>query len=63
MQAKRTLSMEHFQQEMEGVKAKVSEHTLDEAPMAYKNIFDVMKMQEDLVEARHHIRPLINIKA
>ncbi len=63
MQAKRTLSMEHFQQEMEGVKAKVSERTLDEAPMAYKNIFDVMKMQEDLVEARHHIRPLINIKA
>ncbi len=55
--------MEEFRHEMEGVTAKVSEHTLDEAPMAYKDIFEVMKMQEELVEVRHHVRPLINIKA
>ncbi|MES9822495.1 MAG: RtcB family protein, partial [Candidatus Thiodiazotropha sp.] len=63
MKAKKSLSMEEFRREMEGVTAKVSEHTLDEAPMAYKDIFEVMKMQEELVEVRHHVRPLINIKA
>jgi tRNA-splicing ligase RtcB len=62
-QAKRTLSMKNFREEMQGVTAKVSEHTLDEAPMAYKNIFEVMRMQQDLVDVTHHIRPLINIKA
>ncbi len=62
-QAKKTLVMDDFNREMNGIMAKVTTHTLDEAPMAYKNIFDVMKMQDDLVEVQHHVRPLINIKA
>lgn len=62
-QAKRILSMGDFREEMAGVTAKVSKHTLDEAPMAYKDIFQVMRMQADLIEVVHHIRPLINIKA
>ena len=47
---------------MEGVTALVEQSTLDESPFAYKNIFDVMKLQEDLVEVVAHIKPIVNIK-
>ena len=47
---------------MEGITARKTEDLLDESPMAYKNIFDVMELQKDLVEVQHHIRPIINIK-
>lgn len=64
--AKETLAMADFEREMRDsscVAAKVEESTLDEAPMAYKNIFEVMELQKDLVKVKHHVRPLINIKA
>jgi len=61
-QAKKTLSMDAFKQTMTGVQAKVCEGTLDESPEAYKNIFDVMQLQGDLVQRIHHIKPIINIK-
>ena len=47
---------------MKGVVGKIDKDTLDESPDAYKNIFDVMDAQKDLVEVLHHIKPLINIK-
>ena len=43
-------------------KYMVSEATLDEAPEAYKNIFEVMEMQKDMVEILYHIKPILNIK-
>lgn len=61
-QAKLTLSTDKFVAEMKGVTAKIDEETLDESPMAYKNIFDVMDAQKDLVEIVAHIKPIINIK-
>jgi tRNA-splicing ligase RtcB (3'-phosphate/5'-hydroxy nucleic acid ligase) len=61
-QAQKTLSMGQFSDEMCDVVAKVDLDTLDESPMAYKNIFDVMQLQSDLVEVIDHIRPLVNIK-
>lgn len=61
-QAQKTLSMEQFSDEMCDVVAKVDLDTLDESPMAYKNIFEVMQLQSDLVEIIDHIRPLVNIK-
>lgn len=61
-EAHRSLSLEDFRETMSGVKAKVDNSTLDESPFAYKNIFDVMDQQRDLVDVKHHIRPLINIK-
>ncbi len=60
--AKETLKMEDFKKSMKGIKAKVSTDTIDESPGAYKNIFDVMEQQKDLVEVMHHIKPIINIK-
>ncbi len=61
-QARRKLSPKQFAETMKGITARVGKGTIDEAPFAYKNIFDVMRQQSDLVEVVHHVRPLINIK-
>ncbi len=61
-QAKRTLRLEDFQRTMQGIQALVKPATLDESPAAYKDIFEVMRLQEPLVTVKHHVRPLINIK-
>lgn len=60
--AQATLSMTDFAQEMCDVTAKIDTSTLDESPMAYKNIFEVMQLQSDLVTVIDHIKPLVNIK-
>jgi len=61
-EAKEKLTMEDFRVSMKGIKAKVELSTLDESYGAYKNIFDVMRQQEELVEVLHYVRPIINIK-
>ena len=61
-EAKRVLDMDEFIETMSGIKALVKEDTLDESPFAYKNIFDVMRLQADLVEIVAHVSPIINIK-
>jgi tRNA-splicing ligase RtcB len=60
--AQRELTMESFIETMVGVRALITQDTLDESPFAYKDIFDVMRLQKDMVEIKHHIIPLINIK-
>lgn len=60
--AMRTLHLEDFEVEMEGIVAQVTRGNLEEAPMAYKNIFDVMKAQAVLVEKLCHVRPVLNVK-
>ena len=60
--AKATLNMTDFQQALNGVTARVTENTLDEAPQAYKDIFAVMRLQDQLVTVKEHIQPIINIK-
>lgn len=61
-EAKRVLNIGLFEEAMQGVTAKVDESTLDESPFAYKNIFDVMTLQSDLVDVVTHVKPIINIK-
>ena len=61
-EAHRTLSVDDFAGAMKGVVAKVDADTLDESPFAYKDIFDVMRQQSEMVEIKHHVKPLINIK-
>lgn len=61
-QAKKTLSVEVFEDQMKGIVAKVGKNTLDESPSAYKDIFEVMELQKDLVEVVAYIKPIINIK-
>lgn len=60
--AKEVLGMDYFRSSMKGITAMVTEKTLDESPAAYKNIFEVMELQKDLVDVVAHVRPLINIK-
>ncbi|KAA0888790.1 RtcB family protein [Oryzomonas rubra] len=60
--AQRTLSMDQFGETMRGIVAKVDADTLDESPFAYKDIFEVMRQQSDMVEIKQHVRPIINIK-
>lgn len=60
--AKEAIDMETFQASMQGIKAKVTEGTLDESPFAYKDIFNVLALQSDLARVVCHIKPLINIK-
>ncbi len=62
-EAKRKLSVDKFKNDMVGIAAKVGNSTLDESKDAYKNIFDVMKAQDDLVEILHYVKPIINVKA
>lgn len=61
-QAKRELSLDDFKETMKDVTALVTDATLDESPLAYKDIHDVMRLQSELVDVVAHVRPLINIK-
>ena len=61
-QAKETLSMEDFEFLMDGIVANVDNNRLDESPFAYKDIYQVMEEQKDLVETVVHVKPIINVK-
>ena len=60
--AKEKISMESFKKSMQGIRGTISMKTLDEAPMAYKDINNVMKAQEKSVKIVKHILPIINWK-
>ena len=62
VKSRKNISMEEFKQSMEGIVGTVAQGTLDEAPLAYKNIFEVMELQKELVETIDHIKVLINVK-
>lgn len=60
--SKRELSLDEFKKSMKGITARVTKKTIDESPMAYKDIFEVMEMQKDLIEINMQLKPIINIK-
>ncbi len=58
------LSMEEFQKEMEGVYTTcVLPETLDESPMAYKSMDEIVSQIEPTAEIIQRIRPVYNFKA
>lgn len=61
--AREQLSLEEYEAQMQGIYGTVSIRTLDEAPNAYKNIFEVMELQKDLVEVVNYLKPVLNVKA
>lgn len=61
-QAKKTINFCDLAREMKGIVNNHNESTIDEAPAVYKNIFEVMDLQKDLVDVVEHIKPLLNIK-
>lgn len=59
-----TLSMEQFQQEMEGIYTTcVLPDTLDESPMAYKSMDEIVEQIGPTAEIVGRIRPIYNFKA
>ena len=59
-----TLSMEQFQQEMEGIYTTcVLPDTLDESPMAYKSMDEIVAQIGPTAEIVERIRPIYNFKA
>lgn len=60
--AKTKFTMTEFKKQMEGIKGTVNPGTIDEAPEAYKNIYDVMDVQKSSVKIVKHLKPLINWK-
>lgn len=62
--AKETLSFEAYQRTMEGVyTTSVNENTLDEAPMAYKNLEDIIDVIRESVDVIDVMKPIYNFKA
>lgn len=63
-EAKNEFSLVDFQQEMEGIySTSINENTLDECPMAYKSMEDIVKNIEDTVDILKVIKPIYNFKA
>ena len=62
--AKNTLSLEEYQKTMEGVyTTSVNEDTLDEAPMAYKSLEDIIDVIRESVDVIDVMKPVYNFKA
>lgn len=62
--AKSTLTMEEYKKEMEGIYSTcINEKTLDEAPMAYKSIDDIINNIKPTAEIVKIIKPIYNFKA
>ena len=62
--ARKSLSLEEYRKAMEGIyTTSVNEDTLDEAPMAYKALSDIIDVIEDSVEVIEVLKPIYNFKA
>ncbi|MBQ6374244.1 MAG: RtcB family protein [Clostridia bacterium] len=62
--AKERLDMEEYRREMAGVyTTSVSEATLDEAPMAYKSLHDIIDVIRESVDVIEVLKPIYNFKA
>ncbi len=62
--AKKVFNLKNFKEEMEGVyTTSVNKDTLDECPMAYKTMEDIVKNIGDTVDIIKRIIPIYNFKA
>ncbi len=62
--AKETIDLEAFRKAMEGVyTTSVSTNTLDEAPMAYKSLGDIIDVISSTVDVIEVLKPVYNFKA
>ena len=62
--AKNELSLDQYKEEMAGVyTTSVNENTLDEAPMAYKSLEDIIDVIRESVDVIDVMKPIYNYKA
>ena len=63
-QAKQTFTLTQYKSEMDGIfSTSVSRETLDECPMAYKTMDDIVRNIGDTAEIAHVVRTVYNFKA
>ena len=63
-EAKARLDMEEYRREMAGIyTTSVNEATLDEAPMAYKSLADIIDVIGESVDVIEVLKPIYNFKA
>ena len=60
--ARKTFTRAQLEESMHGIEWRHSDAFLDEIPAAYKEIDVVMADAADLVEVRHTLRQLVNVK-
>lgn len=61
-EAKKTFTVKDQINATKGVECRKDESVIDEIPMAYKNIDDVMLAQKDLVEIVHTLKQIVCVK-
>lgn len=61
-EAKKTFTVKDQIKATQGVECRKDESVIDEIPMAYKNIDDVMAAQKDLVEVVHTLKQIVCVK-
>ena len=62
--AKENLDLDEYRREMEGIyTTSVNEATLDEAPMAYKSLSDIIDVISESVDVIEVLKPIYNFKA
>jgi tRNA-splicing ligase RtcB (3'-phosphate/5'-hydroxy nucleic acid ligase) len=61
-EARRRFNMEDFKKSMAGIECRYSAKLIDELPMAYKNIDEVMENSKELVKIDHTLKQIVNIK-
>jgi len=61
-EAKRKFSVADHEAATKGIDCREDEEVIDETPMAYKPIMDVMAAQSDLVEILHTLRQIVCVK-
>ncbi len=63
-EARATLTLSEFKKQMEGIySTTVSRDTIDESPMAYKSVDDIVSNIGDTVDVIDRIKPIYNFKA
>ena len=60
--ARRTFTLDELRTAMAGIEYRDTEAFLDEIPQAYKDIDQVMADAADLVEVRHTLHQIVNVK-
>jgi RNA-splicing ligase RtcB len=63
-QAKESFTVSEFKKQMQGVySTSINASTLDECPMAYKSLEDIITNIGDTVTVEDIVKPIYNIKA
>lgn len=61
-EARKKFTVEDHEKETAGVECRKDLDVIDETPKAYKNIEDVMRSQEDLVEIKYTLKQILCVK-